>query len=88
LLLGAAYRGLDQGAAQPAFGLRQARIGQQQVSARHVAPAIHVANDTSAAAEYSVILRVGAGSNGSAQLKIATHSGSDSNGWDAADAAQ
>ena len=61
LLLGAAYRRLDQGAAQPAFGLREARIGQQQVRARHVAPAIHVANDTPAEAEYRALLRVGGG---------------------------
>ena len=58
-LLGPAHRRLDQRPAQPAFGVRQARIGQQQVGARHAAPIrgvrgvvppeeqrIHVANDT------------------------------------------
>ena len=60
-LLGAAHRRLDQVAAQPAFGLRQAGIGQQQVRARHVAPAIHVANDTPAASEYCALPRVGGG---------------------------
>ena len=45
-LLGSAYRRLDQRPAQPAFGVRQAGIGQQQIGARHPAPGIHVANDT------------------------------------------
>ena len=60
-LLGAAHRRLDQGAAERAFGLYQAGIGQQQIRARHAPPFVHVANDTRAAPEYRVLRRVGAG---------------------------